>query len=279
MSGKTRGKIVGFGQLFAAFALLIALAAAPHFRKSASDSSPRGKSTANSLAGREELHPPFSLTDCEYLLGLAATEVEGNPEATDKDPRALLTSVRSYLTHRDDIYSTLFHYNWERIGRERVAEGVMDTDEFSFYGEDVPAAVNALSIEIRNADAYLFAMQVWDADNPEQKILDLKFDDDPLLLRHSLPRREVFHLWRPARIGKIGLAYARTEQGSGPDREPKVVVYAGRTERPEHGKSAIFFIEQAENQLSQENEEAARRSIVLAQEAIAKFRQTRRNAN
>ncbi|MCB2155528.1 hypothetical protein KQI84_11635 [bacterium] len=218
--------------------------------------------------------PPFSLSDCSALIGQGLNALP----LSDDDPKAyndeavfgLLRTITNYLKMRDEMHSTLVNYTWNQIARGQVSDGLIDNEEFTFDKDDCPQEVSALSFEVQRGDAYLHYLRVIDSEGHEVATFD-RLRRNPRLIRHSLPRREVFHLWRPTSIGKIELAYSQANPGR--DRSPKVLIHAGHTDDPEYGKSAIFFITRAEQRLRAEEISLARNDLIKAQQEIRNYRE------
>ena len=224
--------------------------------------------------------PPFSLDDCRALLQQGTRALPGTPQEPESVERnsliRLIESVRVYLTTRDDLNSSLAHYRWDQIERGRVSKGPLDSDEFHFdEPQEIPRRITALSFEVEREDALLHYLAVYDTDG--QLVADFEgLKSSPAALRHSLPRREVFHLWRPTDIGRIELSYSQANPTSPTD--PIVHIHGGRSSRPEHGKSAVFFLTRAEQRLRAGRFPEARQDISDAETHIglwARQRQSR----
>lgn len=225
---------------------------------------------------RFDARPPFSLSDCLVQLARTADAIprDGEPERFQRESISrAIESIIAYLKTRDDLNSSLAHYRWRPIEQGIVARGPLDSVDFIFRTpEEVPRQVTALSFEVQRGDALLHYLAIHDeegelvADFPHLKTR-------PATLRHSLPRREVFHLWRPTDIGRIELSYSRVNPAEMAD--PLVVVHAGTTNRPEHGKAAVFFLTRAEQRLQQGHFDEARQDIAEAREAITHWSRQR----
>ncbi|MBI5155423.1 hypothetical protein HZA57_09315 [Candidatus Poribacteria bacterium] len=218
--------------------------------------------------------PPFSLSDCLRLVSLATDAIptdKAGQESVHRDSLGqLITSVTDYLKDRDDLHSNLIGYQWTRIGRGKVREPLIQGKTFDWSPEEYPAEVSALSFEVTGGDAQLHAIRVFDPSSEEPIASFLSESEKPVLLRHSLPRREVFHLWRPATISKIEVAYSQVVPSA--EVVPRVYVYAGRTDKPEYGKAAIFYLTRAQQRVELGRVAEGREDLVLARQEIIKYR-------
>ncbi len=194
---------------------------------------------------------PFSLPDC---IGILRSMLGGMPVEDDLivprydvvSLRRALDSISTYLRARDDLHYNLVDYRWERVGIDAVTSALIQSVSFSWPENAMPRRVDAFSLEALRGDVYLHSMMVYD-ENGEQ-VADFKFEGTRLMrLRHSLPRREVFHLWRPTDIGRVDLAVSRFDPAAAD--YPQIQLHAGRTSKPEHGKATIFFLTRADQEL------------------------------
>jgi hypothetical protein len=220
---------------------------------------------------------PFSLNDCLNLLAAANTALPEGEDAlkqVDRDSYLrLLESVSNYLKERDDLHASLVAYKWEVVERARVRTGLIDSIEFPFQGENVqpgvtvPRNITAISFQVERGDALLHNMKVYDTDG---KLVAEFRNPEAVVLRHSLPKREFFFLWQPTDIGRITLAVSKAT----PEKEvnPRLSVLAGRTNKPEHGKSAIWLIDGAHADVRAGKVEEAREKIRRAQKELRLFR-------
>lgn len=220
---------------------------------------------------------PFSLNDCQNLLNRALEIIPRSEEELERFDREsylqMLNAVADYLKDRDDLHSSLVGYQWERLRSRVVREPIIQNASFTFERPDEARAVNAISFSVYDEDAILHGWAVYDK---EDKLIDRKQfgEGEKVTLRHSLPRQVVYHLWQPTDIGRIEVAVSRAN----PQREriPVLEVRAGRTNQPEHGKSAIWFITQAISDVENERFESAREDLIAAQREIRLYRNTLR---
>lgn len=220
---------------------------------------------------------PFSLNDCLNLLAFAASvlpEGENALQRIDRDSYLrLLESVSNYLKERDDLHASLVGYKWETIERARVRTGVIESLDLPFTGPDappgttIPKGVTALSFIVERGDVLFHNMKVYDVE--DQLIAEFR-REQALVLRHSLPKREFFFLWQPTDVGRITLALSKASPAD--EVHPRILILAGRTNRPEHGKSAIWFLDGAHADIRAGRPEEARAKIRRAQAELRLFR-------
>lgn len=270
-------------------------AVAPRSDASESDQPARGPAAESSeslpseaaggIAAQEALQvpPPFSLNDCVGLLDLSRSELEETAQeavgpATGLRRQSILRilgSVSTYLKSRDDLHSSLVDYKWDRLAPIEVRDRLPRPLALRWQAEEMPRNVSALSFEADGGDVELHGLRVFDAAGEQIAEFDRSERNREVLLRHSLPRRYVFHLWRPSDVGRIELLMAKT--ASAADVIPEVSIHAGHTDRPEHGKSAIYFITEAEQNVRDEQLAAALEDIGQAQREIREYRKVLRN--
>ncbi len=213
--------------------------------------------------------PPLSLGECheliERVLSYVPTVDDGSlpPDIHLDSLVRMVTSSYNYLNFRDDLHTSLIHYNWTELGEVRVdrTEGI-DSGTLRF---DPPSPrVSAISIDVRRGDIWLHRMRVYD----EREELRHEFDYTvtPRLIRHSLPRRQVFHLWRRADVARIDTEFSRANPNLG--TSPIVTLTAGTTNRPEHVKMALFHLNEARNELRELRWSRARSELERAHTAV-----------
>jgi hypothetical protein len=195
---------------------------------------------------------PFSLQDCITILRaiIAGIRIEEGGAISRFEPASLrrgIEAVANYLRARDDLHYNLVDYRWERVGTDSVTSALIQQLQFKWEDSAMPARVDALSLEALRGDVYLHSMMIYDAEG--NLAADYKFDDTRLMrLRHSLPRREVFHLWSPTAISRVDLALSRYDPSE--SIYPQVNLHAGRTSKPEHGKATIYYLSRAEQKFT-----------------------------
>jgi hypothetical protein len=156
---------------------------------------------------------PFSLQDCITILRsvIAGMPVDNGavmPQFDRSSLRRAIDVVTNYLKARDDIHYNLVDYRWERVGIDSVTSALIQPLQFTWAKGTMPERVDAFSLEAMRGDVYLHSMMVYDETG--ERVADYKFDGQQVMrLRHSLPRREVFHLWRPTTVSRVELAVSR----------------------------------------------------------------------
>lgn len=213
---------------------------------------------------------PFSLPDCITILRaiIAGIRVEDGAAFTRFEPASLrrgIEVVSNYLRARDDLHYNLVDYRWERVGTDSVTSALIQQLRFTWEDSSMPTRVDALSLEALRGDVYLHSMMIYD--DQGELAADYKFDDTRLMrLRHSLPRREVFHLWSPTAISRVDLALSRFDPLE--SVFPQVNLHVGRTNRPEHGKATIYYLSRAEQRFTAEDLAGVRQEL---QHALAEM--------
>lgn len=221
--------------------------------------------------------PPFSLRECLKLIDRCIQHTPGEGETTPEQDAAvpvtaidrMVVACANYLRNRDDLHSSLVDYRWIQLdeGKVQNAKGTVDKDTLDF--SPPVEAISALSLAAQRGDAYIHQIRVYDEKgNLRDSWFDYR-DRAPKLLRHSLPRRQVFHLWRRTTISRIEIEYSRANRGE--EFRPKVVVYGGITDKPEYIKTAIYYLDYARRQLEQKDWENAREALIDAREEIVNY--------
>lgn len=220
---------------------------------------------------------PFSLNDCLNLLQAAVRVLPETPDQPvsfeTQSFHRLLNSVSDYLKNRDEMHASLVGYEWDKIGRADVETGVIENIEIDLRKqEEPPKDMTAISFRVERGDVLVHNMKVFDED--DDLVAEFRLEK-PVQLRHSLPKREFFFLWRPTDIERISIAASKAT----PEREedPRLFVLAGRTDKPEHGKAAIWFIDQAQIDIREGRLVMGRQKLARAQTEIRQFRETVRS--
>ncbi len=212
---------------------------------------------------------PFSLSDCYTLLSLARDALNETKSGVTNWDRAsidgLLETVSAYLRERDTMHSSLVEYRWEVLATRSVKSGLPQSDMIDLDPGSRGSRINALSFQVEDGDVVLHKLDVYDDENT----LVGPFKRE-VTLRHSLPRRYVFHLYLPTDVQQIAMSTSQARPAAG--EKPRVVVLAGRTDEPEHGKAAIHYIWRAQLALAEDNMNGAERRLERAQTEILAYR-------
>lgn len=219
--------------------------------------------------------PPLSVEDCSELLK-RALQLLPEKDRAPLEPgiaasvRSMAETTANYLSFRDDLHTSLVHYNWSELGKGWVQNdpGRADSDMFKF---DPPIrSISALSLDTMGGDVWLHRLEIWDEKDSKRQEFDYR--EAPKLLRADLPRRDVFHLWRRTTISRVRVEYSRANPPEGGIRAG-VVLYGGatRTNRPEHVKTAIWFLHEAVASIDTKDWAAARYKIAEATENIEDY--------
>lgn len=224
--------------------------------------------------------PPLSLNECLQLIDTmvnALPETNSDEGPLDSVPSAsiirMIDVLYSYLNFRDDLHTSLAHYEWMRLGETRVADPGEAADRDALHFDAPVRNISALSLAVDRGDVYLHGLWVYDESGHERQQF---LFDPPRRLRHSLPRMEVFHLWRRTEISRIEMKYSRAEDM---DRSPKVFVRGGVTNRREFIKTALYNLKkEAEPAIHQGRYADARIHLQSARGNITDYiRQNRRS--
>lgn len=222
--------------------------------------------------------PPVSLSETLSLISRAehALPPPGTPalpadRADIASLKRMLTSCINYLTYRDDLHTSLSDYEWVEMNTAKVQHqpGKHDADVMTFTPP--VQEISAISLGVERGDVSVFHVVVYDEKSNKRQLFEFK--DDPKLLRHLLPRREVFHLWKRTTISRIDIEYARADLGS--DIQPKVIVFGGITEKREYIKTALFELKRTLEKIDSAQWDDARESLLDAARNINDY--TRKN--
>ncbi|MDX1973126.1 MAG: hypothetical protein SFY68_11405 [Candidatus Sumerlaeia bacterium] len=215
---------------------------------------------------------PYSLSDCINIVERTTQALEQSSQIrSDLDPKKVdevISQVVEYLRGRDDLHSTLLDYSWEPLDQIRIQQPQVRREWPNSM--DRPKEVTAVSFEVLEADVVLSDLEIRDIDD---KVIGPYSGE--VVLRHSLPRRYVYHLYYPTEIKSIQFSVRkeRPEQR----QTPVIVMNAGRADRLEHGKYALFHLIRAQSEVQEGKIEKAAATLRIAQREIEKFRrQTRR---
>jgi hypothetical protein len=223
---------------------------------------------------RVEYALPFSLSDCYSMLSTARKALQaqaaGQAEYDMDSIVDLLETVTNYLRDRDAMHTNLIDYEWQILTTRAVNSATPQTETIMLDPREDGKDIVALSFEVDGADATIHTLEVYSHENE----LVGPFRNE-VTLRHSLPRRYVFHLYRPTRVARIVLTTSQARPGS--ESVPRVVINAGRTDQPEPGKGAIHFIWRAQLALRGEDYDKAQRRLELAQDEILEYRRMLRS--
>ena len=206
--------------------------------------------------------PPLSVHDAirltEDISPLIDPSVDSFTAPRKEKAQELLSLVTEYIKLADDRYSSLLFYRWYYVARERVSDKAMEEDVFR--PRPVIKNVSALSFEAEGEDVLVHFMKVKDM---KGKVTTFKIDK---WIIEGLPRKEICYLYFPTTIKEIVMDYSTR-----PDSRAHLRLYAGVSDRPEHGKASIYYLKQAEKNIEQNNFEKARENLVSARNRLIKF--------
>lgn len=218
-----------------------------------------------------DIQTPFSLNDCYDGVGTLIESLEkvGKKEASIRQENVAnaLDSIMDYLRDRDDLHYTLINYQW--VPLERIRAQQHQISRLWADSETRPKGITALSFEVEEADAVISNLQIKSQDG---EIIN-NFSGD-IVLRHSLPRRYVYHLYNPTDIYSLSFDVSKEKETVG--TTPIITIQAGRADFVEHGKRALYYLIRAENELEAEKVDKAAATLRIAQGEIENFRKQSR---
>lgn len=217
---------------------------------------------------------PYSLQDCMDILNTVTEvliDVGGDLSRVDRESlNFAIDAVADYLQERDDLHSNLLEYKWQEISKHQVQGNSNNTYSFIFNEPELPTGITALSFESQRADSILQKVEVY---TPGDELVG-PFSKQ-MRLRHSIPRKYIYHLYQPTEIKKISIK--ATVYNPDLNKVPQIVIRAGKPQNKEHGKLAIYQLIQAQTQLSGEEPKSILETLVRAREEIARYRMQSRN--
>ncbi|MBI1289796.1 hypothetical protein GC173_00940 [bacterium] len=224
--------------------------------------------------------PPLSIAECQDLMRRAEKLIPPDG-APSPDPtwvaglQSMVETCGNYLNFRSDLHTSLSQYRWIELGGGRVENnpGGVDKDAKTF---DPPIeGISAISLEARSADVYLHRLVVFDEKNRKRQ--DFDFSTNPQLLRHALPRRDVYHLWRRSTVSRIEMEYSTVKEREPGEPRARVAVFAGITNRsrPEFVKTTIWHLHVAREEIGKRDWAKARMELIQANEVLDEY--VRRN--
>lgn len=217
---------------------------------------------------------PFSLSDCYTMLSTARKALHehasGEQQYDLESIVGLLETVTNYLRDRDSMHANLIDYEWSILASRAVDSALPRTETLRLDPRNDGEDIVALSFEVDAADATIHVLEVY---NDENELVG-PFRRE-VTLRHSLPRRYVFHLYRPTDVQRILLTTSQARPGSG--ATPRIVIHAGRTDQPEHAKGAIHFIWRSQLAMRAGEFDKAQQRLQWAQDEIVEYRRMLRS--
>ncbi len=197
----------------------------------------------------------------------AAVPAPPAPEVPVESLQRMIRSCINYLRYRDDIHTSLSDYEWVELDDERVENSPDAPDQDAILFEPPVERISAISLQATGGDVRVHRIRVIDEKNSTRQLFD--YDSKPLLVRHLLPRREVFHLWRRTTISRIELEYARVDSTGGV--RPRIIIFGGTTSRREYIKTALFQLELASDRLNRKDWARALDAVAEAKEGLGDY--------
>lgn len=257
-------------------------AAQPNFPQTKTGTDPAAIEEAGDEDDLDAYHyvSPFSTSDCLTILEeVLAALPQNESEAQKYSTRSLLKGVETtnnYLKQRDELHSTLVGYRWQEVGSMVVNKATYELRRAEWDALTQPQAITALSFEARDGDVMITSLSVFNDAN--ERVANFNFSEtSPVILRHSLPRREVFHLWRKTRLARVEITAALAPGRAGVDQGiGRVVIHGGSTNRPEYAKSAIYFLTLTEEDLRSSDPHSGRKDLARAIDELREYKRESR---
>ena len=190
------------------------------------------------------------------------------PDAPVYSLQRMILSVYNYMEFRDDLHTSLADYQWVLLGRGEVNNSAGETASAIYRFNPPVEYISALSFEVGDADAFLHRVVVYDEAGQVRETFVRK---PAILLQHSLPRREVFHIWRRTTISRVEMEFSRANVGG---KAPVVVMRGGITQKPEYIKTAMYWLRIARTSLDENNVPAARQALTESRRNIERYLST-----
>ncbi|MCC6547897.1 hypothetical protein IT570_12095 [Candidatus Sumerlaeota bacterium] len=217
--------------------------------------------------------PPISLDETVGLIDKVISEL---PRTNDAEARAavpvetlrrMLRSCVNYLHYRDDLQNSLADYEWIDLGSQKVENAPGRADHDTIVYDPPIQRISALSVIVESGDIRVHSLRVIDEKESTRQFFNL--DEKPALLRHQLPRRQVFQLWRRSTISRIEISCSRVNEKD--PAIPKLTIYGGVSDQREYLKTAQFQIELASDRIGNGVFDRARSSLVDSKETIDEY--------
>ena len=235
--------------------------------KKKEESEPNPATEAMQFLLNRKFAPPLSLFESirltENVTALIDRSIKKFKEPRREKALHLLTMIQDYVKLVDDRASSLLFYRWYYIERHRVTGDALE--EQIFNPRPLIKNVSAISFEANRADVFIHYMKVIDIHNNATNFKINKW------IINGLPRKEVCFLYFPTTIKRIILDYSTK-----PDAKASLSVYAGVTDRPEHGKAALYYLSSAKKEIEADLFGKAKTNLDKAKEYLIKFNRQQR---
>ncbi len=206
--------------------------------------------------------PPLSIFETirlvESLIELLNPSVDVLKPSRKEKAQKIMTLVSAQVKLTDERVSSLLYYKWYKIGNQRV-EG--ETIEEKVYNPQPPIRnVSAISFEATGGNVQIHFVKVIDTNGKVSNFNVNKWIFD------GLPHKEVCYLYFPANIKSVIVDYsAKTSSRA------RLTVFAGVTDRPEHGKVALYYLTRVAKSIESDNFAQSEADLVKAREALISF--------
>lgn len=214
--------------------------------------------------------PPLSLDDALSMMSstvreLSAAPLQPSPARNASLARRIL-SVQAYIQSVDRAHPTLPYYQWQFIGKEKVSDRGLDTDEF--LPTRPIGRVTAIGFWVTRGDVFIEKVRVIGTTG-------LTFEFDLKKVVHSTsPRRHVCFLETEVELKNVTISY-RTVRKTG-YKAPRLNLEVGISSLPEHAKQSSYELGLARAQLDRGNNGEAEKHVRRAIESLVAYRRSRR---
>ncbi len=218
---------------------------------------------------RFDYQPPLSVTDSIRLLYRVRNLLDPDDpdflEVRREKATEVIDLIIDYVKMTDDRHSLLPFYEWRPIGEKRVSLGGIDEDTYDV--SPVHRDISALSFVARRGDVYIHNITVIDEEDKETKFKVERW------IRIGVPRKEVCFLYFPTNIDSIVINYSSRKNAR---ENPHLQVFIGKTNVPEYGKAALYYLSRARRMLAGDRDfEEIIKEIKHAIESLVSFKNSR----
>lgn len=206
--------------------------------------------------------PPLSVFETirlvENVIELLNPSVDVLKSSRREMAQKILTLATDHVKLTDDRVSSLLYYKWYYIGYQRV-EG--ETIEEKTYKPQPPIRnVSAISFEASGGNVQVHFVKVVDINDKVSNFNVNKWIWD------GLPHKEICYLYFPTTIKSVIVDYSAK-----PNTRARLTVFAGVTDRPEHGKAALYYLSRAAKSVEAENFAQAVADLSKSRESLILF--------
>lgn len=190
-----------------------------------------------------EFHPPLSINEAIKLL-YRLIRTLNNPATQEgvlpqEKILEVIQVVSDYVKLVDDRNSSLASYRWYEVGEKKIPSPVADKIyELRLNVFPILRNVSAVSFVVSGGDIFIQALTVIDERNNETKFVVNRW------IKDNFPRKEVCFLYFPTSLKQIIISCSVSSASS---NIPRLKFYGGRTNVPEYGKAALYYLTRAQH--------------------------------